>query len=58
MVHESSGNTDDLPPSARERGELLLMIKRLALDGYLRAGIGTKEEFEKMWREAFHADDP
>jgi hypothetical protein len=34
-------------------GDLLAEIKRLALDHYLQLGIGTKTEFEKMWRDAF-----
>jgi hypothetical protein len=47
---------DDFPLSSQERGELLTAIKRFALEGYLRAEIGIKEDFEKMWGEAFCAD--
>ena len=57
MSNDTGTNTDDLPPSPPERADLLRAIKRHALDGYLRAGVGTKEGFEKTWREAFFADE-
>ncbi len=56
MKINSPQNTDDQPLTSQERGELLPNIKRWALDGYLRSKIGTKEKFEKLWREAFCAD--
>jgi hypothetical protein len=34
-------------------GDLLAEIKRLAQEHYLQLEIGTRAEFEKMWREAF-----
>lgn len=56
MSYNGAQNSDDLEPSMSERGELLEAIRRFALDGFLLAGAGTKEEFDKMWREAFAAD--
>ncbi len=38
------------------RGESLALIKYLAYQSYLREGLGNKEDFEKLWQEAFFAD--
>lgn len=58
MTTNTDGNSDELAPSELERGELLAAMKRYALEGYLRLGAGDAEHFEKMWREAFFADEP
>lgn len=44
--------------SPMERGEQLRLIKAWALKGYLQSGDedSSREEFERIWREAFHAD--
>ena len=47
----------ELPPSPQDRGEFLQAVKRLARDRYLQLGIGTKAEFEDLWRKAFFADE-
>jgi hypothetical protein len=56
MDEKSKPLMNGLPLTSQERGDLLPSIKRYALDGYLAAGIGTKEDFEKMWRECFCGD--
>lgn len=55
MAH---GKNEHHVASTAERGDLLRLIKSWALKGYLESGDeeATKEKFEKMWREAFHAD--
>ena len=58
MTTDTDGNSDELAPAELERGELLVTMKRYALEGYLRLGAGDAEHFEKMWREAFFADEP
>ena len=44
----------DLPLTAQMRGEYLAEIKRLAKEHYLQLKIGTGDEFEEVWREAFY----
>lgn len=56
LENEDENGGDDFEPTMAERGELMEAIKRYALDGFLIAGVGNREEFEKMWREAFAAD--
>jgi hypothetical protein len=54
------GNNDRLPGllhlSAPIRGEYLAEIKKLARESYLRREVGSEEEFEKLWRQAFFAE--
>ena len=57
MNLNSAKNTDAQPLTSQERGELIPAMKSYALAGFLQAGIGTKEEFEKLWRQAFCADE-
>jgi hypothetical protein len=56
MTTDGDGNNDDMSPTELERGDLLGLMKRYALEGYLRLGAGNTEHFERMWREAFFAD--
>jgi hypothetical protein len=58
MTPDTDGNSDEMSPSESERGDLLGAMKRYALEGYLRLGAGNAEQFEKMWREAFFANEP
>jgi hypothetical protein len=58
MTPDMDGNSDEMSPSESERGDLLGAMKRYALEGYLRLGAGNAEQFEKMWREAFFANEP
>jgi hypothetical protein len=51
-----TGNSDNLRPAPSERGELIEAMRRFALDGFLIADAGTKDDFDKMWREAFAAE--
>lgn len=46
-----------LPLTPQSGGEYLSEIKSLARKSYLRREIGTAEEFEELWREAFSAGD-
>ncbi len=45
------------PLTSQMSGDLLSEIKQLAADHYLQLKIGTKAEFEKMWRDAFSITD-
>jgi len=47
----------ELPPSSQDRGEFLQALKQLAKERYLELGVGTKEEFEELWRKAFFAEE-
>ena len=47
----------ELPPSSQDRGEFLQALKQLAKERYLQLEIGTKAEFEELWRKAFFADE-
>ena len=47
----------ELPPSSQDRGEFLKALKQLAKERYLQLEIGTKAEFEELWRKAFFADE-
>ena len=42
--------------TAQIRGEYLTEIKQLARESYLRREIGTADEFEHLWRQAFDAE--
>jgi hypothetical protein len=55
----SEGQTipDDRTPAPLERGEVLSAIKRWALLGYRQEVGGDVEDFERRWREAFHAEE-
>lgn len=55
MAH---GKNEQQIASTAERGDQLRLIKSWALKGYLESGDenARKEEFERIWREAFHAD--
>ena len=44
-------------PASKSREESLEAIRNLALRSYLDLKIGTREEFEAMWQEAFFADE-
>jgi len=43
--------------SAQVRGEYLVEIKSLARESYLRREMGSEEEFERLWRQAFFIED-
>jgi hypothetical protein len=47
----------ELPPSSQDRGELLQALKQFARERYLQLEIGTKAEFEELWRKALFADE-
>ena len=47
----------ELPASHQYRGELLGALKRLAKERYLQLEIGTRAEFEELWRKALFADE-
>ncbi|HEX8558000.1 MAG TPA: hypothetical protein VF668_07870 [Pyrinomonadaceae bacterium] len=50
--------SEERPPAPLERGEILSHIKRWARIGYTQEVGGGAEDFERRWREAFHADEP
>lgn len=58
MGVDNEGIPDERPPARLERGEVLSDIKRWPLIGYRQEVGGGDEEFERRWREAFHADGP
>jgi len=58
MGLDSEGIPDERPPAPLERGEVLSNIKRWALIGYRQEVGGDAADFERRWREAFHADGP
>lgn len=47
----------ELPLTPSMRGEYLAGIKGLAKDRYLQLEIGSAEEFEEMWRDAFYLEN-
>jgi hypothetical protein len=58
MSEDGKTIPDERPPAALERGAVLSSVKRWALLGYRQEVGGSEEEFERRWREAFHADEP
>ena len=44
--------------AAQVRGGYLAETKVLARESYLRREIGTEEDFEQMWQQAFMVEEP
>lgn len=51
-----SNPSPQLPLTSQMRGEYFAQIRHLARDQYLQLEMGTEEDFDELWREAFHVE--